>query len=97
MRNASGEKLSMQRGAPEAAFTRLVHDQLTGQRGQFVDNVVAVFASHQQSAHGTLIANCHAVMTSGSTDLAQSFRCCEIRQLGSMAFARVDDVEAHRA
>ena len=57
-------------GSPKATFARLVNDDLTGMRRQLVNNVVAIFASDEEPAHGPLVANAQSVVAIGRADLA---------------------------
>jgi hypothetical protein len=71
MRDTSGQQFSMQTRTPETSLARLVDHGFTRVGAEVVDNVMAIFASHEQPAHRPLVANAKGVVSTWRADLSQ--------------------------
>ena len=79
-------------GGAERAFAGLVDDRLALMRRELGDDLPAGLAADQNAAAGSRIADAGADLPR-----APAFVCRQIGEIGTMAFAGVDDVEALRA
>ena len=79
---------SVEVGSVKRTFAWLVHDGFANCGPQLVDNVVAVFAVHENAAHRTGIAD------AGREPAARLLCRRQVCEVGPMTLARVDDENA---
>lgn len=83
--------------APKASFSWFVNDCLIRPGGEFIHDIVSIFSSDEELAHGSLITNSQTMVTDRVGNLTEPFGGRKISKTRFMSFTRVNYMPSKRS